>query len=223
MKIIDLSYPIQSGMPRFDAPWHPETSVRPLGHIAEVGRNTSQLNLGTHCGTHIDAARHFIPDGETIDQLPLEKLIGKVSIIDLSSLPFDHEVTPDDLAGIRLSARLLLRYDWSKYWGDPQFYHHYPYLGQAAARYLIDQGVRVLGMDTPSPDDSRIPLLSEEDSPLHKLLLGNGVTLIEYLTNLDKADLHTAYNLVALPLPVREGDGAPARVCLIPQHEEREL
>jgi kynurenine formamidase len=116
-----------------------------------------------------------------------------------------------ELAGSRPS-RLVIRYDWSSHWGSDDFYSRYPYLTDDACRFIVDIGIRVLGGDAPSPDDPRQSGPScDPDSPNHKLLLGAGVSLVEYLTNL-AAITANEFELVALPLRVRGGDGAPARV-----------
>jgi arylformamidase len=213
--VIDLTHLTHDGMITFDAPWHAETQIQQLGKIAQHGRNTSVFILGSHTGTHIDAAAHFETNGATIDEISLDKLIGEVQILDFTSLPEHYCLEAADLVGMKLSERVLFCFGWSRHWNTELFYKDYPYFGKSAAQALIDGGVKVIGMDTPSPDDSRTMLNSAEDSAIHKLLLSNDVTLIEYLNNLDVALTAPNRFLCALPLLVKDADGAPARVCLL--------
>lgn len=214
MRVIDLSHKIYSGMMKFNADWHIGTVILKRGTISVVGRNTLEIKIGSHAGTHIDAAAHFIENGETVDEIPLDKLIGPVKIVDFSFSPPDYRLETEDLRSIALSERVIFNFGWHKYWETEQYYKQYPYFSYDAAQYIINAGVKVLGLDTPSPDDSKTRLLSENDSIIHKLFLSQGVSLIEYLTNLEKADLTSNWNLCALPLPIRGGDGSPARVCI---------
>lgn len=215
MKIIDLTHPLHNGMIKFGAPWHVETDIRPLGTIVSTGRNTSVISIGSHAGTHMDAAKHFVADGESIDQVPLDKLIGPVTIVDFSDEVKNNYVTKEDLSGFAITKRMLFYFGWDRHWNTDRFYREYPYFSDEAAQYLVDGGAKVIGMDTPSPDDSAIVLQSEEDSKIHKLFLRQGVTLIEYLANLGQADPSLQWNLCALPLPVKDCDGSPVRACLI--------
>jgi arylformamidase len=211
-RVVDLTHKIHTGMMRFNADWHIRAEIRKNGDIASVGRNTSEIIIGSHTGTHIDAARHFIADGEAIDNIPLSKLIGAVQVSDFSHLPRDYALKVHDIQSLAISERVIFNFGWAKYWESDNFYKLYPHFSAEAAQYLVDSGVRLLGMDTPSPDDSKIELLSAEDSKIHKLFLSQGVILIEYLTNLDELS-GSGWHICALPLPISGGDGSPARVC----------
>lgn len=219
MRVIDLTHTIHTGMIRFNASWHSDTKISQLGHISDVGRNTSVIEIGSHAGTHVDAPRHFINAGQSIDEIPLEKLVGPVSIIDLSHKKEAECITIKDLNNLTITPRMLFYFGWSRYWDTPKFYSGYPFFESDAAQYLVDNGVTVVGMDTPSPDDSRITLLSDEDSMIHKLFLSQGVTIIEYLNDLDKA-IGDGWMLCALPLKLQGCDGSPSRVCVV-QMEDR--
>lgn len=218
-QIIDLTYFIESGMPRFGAYWHPEVVVEVMGVIEKEGRMTRKLQLGTHAGTHMDAATHFIAGGQTIDNVPCARFIGPVKIIDLTFLKENECVTRDMLQKLGTAERMLLRYGWGQYWKSDKFYKGWPFLSTEAAHYLVEKGVRLLGMDTPSPDDSRIDLSSglrgtEHDSPIHKILLGSGVTLLEYVANLEQVTDLEGWNISALPMKIKDSDGSPTRVVV---------
>jgi kynurenine formamidase len=112
---------------------------------------------------------------------------------------------------------VVLRFGWDRHWGTRRYYQDHPYLTKPAAQWLVERGVRLLGMDTPMPDDSRNGSSAAEDSPIHKILLGSGVILVEYLTNL-AAIRSDEIELIVLPLKVQGGDGAPVR-CVAVEHE----
>jgi arylformamidase len=198
----------------FPGPNHPLPEVIVLARHETQGRMTRRLVLGTHTGTHLDAPLHFIPGGAPVEAIALTSLVGPANVANLSDFKALEEVSSAALeralGGAPRHPRLLLRFDWSRRFGDLSFYSRSPYLSEDACRWLLDAGVNVLGMDTPSPDDPRHAQDNATDSPNHHLLLGAGVVLIEYLTNLDR--LSTEVFLVALPLPVEGADGAPMRV-----------
>ena len=214
MKIIDLSHSIKNNMPCFGAKWHITTLLEQMGTIKEVGRNTTKLVLGSHAGTHIDSPAHFIQDGRTIDQIPLEELVGKVTIVDFSHLKENHPIEPQMLSGIDITSKMIFYFDWAKKFKNADFYKNYPYFTQKTADFLIKNGVKLIGMDTPSPDDSRTKLGSEEDSIIHKKFLQNNVILIEYLNNLDQITDFEGWTLVAMPLKLENCDGSPARIFI---------
>ena len=216
-RIIDLTYPIHEGMTTFAAPWHPFVEITQLGRHGFEGRETRKIVMGSHTGTHCDAPRHFIAGGATIDQIPLDVFIGPAVVCDFSSASASRAITADELAdaiGERRPERVVLRYDWSDRYGTREYYTGHPYIDVHAAEWLVQRGVRLLGMDAPMPDNPRDGIGSGNDSPVHKALLGRGVVLVEYLCNL-RAIQKRDIQLIVLPLKLRDGDGAPARCVAI--------
>jgi kynurenine formamidase len=216
-RIIDLSYTIHEGMTTFPVHWHPAVEITHLGRHGIENRETRKLVLGTHTGTHCDAPRHFVPGGQTIDQLPLDTFIGPARLLDFSAMPDGSVVTRGDLADRLHDARpqrLVLRFGWDRHWGTRKYYKDHPFLADDAAEWLLRRGVKLLAMDTPMPDDPANGSSSANDSPVHKILLGGGMILVEYLTNLS-ALRRSTFELFVLPLKIRDGDGAPARVVAI--------
>ncbi|HEY1658173.1 MAG TPA: cyclase family protein [Candidatus Sulfotelmatobacter sp.] len=217
MKIIDLSLPIEEGMMTFPTHWHPVAEVTILGRHGVEGRETRKLVLGTHIGTHADAPRHFIPGGGTIDEVPLEILIGPATIADFSGCKALDEIDVPDLKqklGNKIPTRLILRTGWSQYFGNMKFYNEYPFLSENAAQWLVDNGVRLIAMDTPSPDNPAHSRGTAKDSPNHKVLLGAGVILVEYLTNLKSLSVPEV-ELIVMPLKLKGCDGSPARCVAV--------
>lgn len=214
MKIIDLTYPIEEGMLTFNAHWHPSVSVEQLGRIDVEGRESRKIVFGTHTGTHVDAPLHFIKNGRSIDQIPIEKLLGEITILDFSHLGENSVVTKDMLEGKKITTKMLFKFGWGKHWTQKKFYQGYPYFTKEAAEFLISKNVELLSYDTPSPDDSRIKLGTERDSEIHKIFLKNNIILVEYLANLEKIKEYDGWNISVNPLMIKGGDGSPARVYL---------
>lgn len=216
-RIVDLTYPIHEGMTTFPSHWHPVVEVTILGRHGIENRETRKVVLGTHTGTHCDAPRHFVPGGQTVDDLRLETLIGPAVVVDLSKSCPSQELDVADLEkelGRREVERLVLRFDWSDHWGTREYYTAHPFISEAAARWVVDRGVKLLAMDTPMPDNPANGWGSDRDSPNHKILLGSGVILVEYLCNLRELS-RSEIDLVVLPLKIKEGDGAPARCVAV--------
>ncbi len=217
MKITDLSLTIEEGMMTFPTHWHPVVEITILGRHGVEGRETRKLVLGTHIGTHADAPRHFIPQGKGIDQVPLDVLVGPAQVLNFTPCqPLQVIDIPDLEAklGGKVPPRIILRTDWSQYFGEMPFYTQYPFLSENAAKWLVDQGVRLIAMDTPSPDNPAHSRGTPKDSPNHKVLLGAGVVLVEYVCNL-KALTSAEVELVVLPLKLRDCDGSPVRCIAI--------
>lgn len=218
-KIVDLTHEIHEGMLTFNASWHTKVSIKILGRHEKEGRVTREMTLGTHAGTHTDAPLHFIVEGKSIDEIPLEKLVGQVTIVDFSDLSKDAEVTEKMLEKTAIGKKMLFKFGWGKHWNTDKFYHSYPFFSKEAAEFLVEKGVEMIALDTPSPDDSRIKLSgdilgSDRDSPIHKIFLQAGVVLVEYVANLEKLEDCENWNIVVAPLKIKGADGSPARVFL---------
>lgn len=165
--------------------------------------NVSKLELGVHSGTHVDAPSHFIDGASGTESLPLAALVGPAAVVDATGI--DGDIDEDALASLDLPAadRLLLKTTNSALWGEPSFTHDFIRLNGSGARYLIERGVRLIGID----------YLSIGDEDAHRELLGAGVVPLEGL-DLRGVD-PGAYQLVCLPLKLEGSDGAPARAILL--------
>ena len=212
--IHDLTMCIKEGMQTFSAPWHPVVEITQLGRHGIENRETRKILIGTHTGTHVDAPRHFIPNGATLDQVPLDTLCGKAKIINFSALPECYEICAQDLENAfesTFSERVIFRFDWDKKaLMTNRYYTHHPFLSLEAAEWLVKKKVKLVGMDTPQPDNPLHSRTSEKDAQIHKYLLGNGVILVEYLVGLD-AVRSTCVDFFAAPLKIENSDGSPAR------------
>src|SRR3989338_7285831 len=219
-RIVDLTFPIMEGMTTYPKHWHPVVEVSILGRHGIEGRETRKLILGTHTGTHLDAPRHFIENGITVDKILLETLVGPAQVIDLTWCGEKRKLEISDfekLIGNDNPERLVLKFNWCHHINSMKYYTDHPYLSIESAKWLLDKDLKLLAMDTPQPDNPFPDKNTKEDSPVHKVLLGGGVILVEYLHNLkslnkDKVDL------IVLPLKILEGDGSPVR-CIAVEDE----
>lgn len=217
MKIIDLTLMVEDGMYMPRAYWHPEVKFTVLGTHGKEGRMSRKIELGTHTGTHVDAPLHFLPQGETIENAPLETLIGDAQLIDISFVGPRHAITPADLekgtkSGIRCP-RVAVRTGWvERAWGTDVFGKDKPYFTKEAIQWLLDHNVSLLMIDTGDPD-SDDDFIVGKPAPIHVMLFTKGMTLIENMGNLDK--LPEFFKVIALPLKLKGCDAAPGRVVAI--------
>ncbi len=211
MSWIDLTLTIDNTCMTCGTAWHAAPSIARLGRLEEVGRNTSVITLGSHSATHLDAPLHFYNGTYGVDEIPLEKLCGSIRVTDLSHIPPGGCVCPGDLEGIAVAPKMLFKFGWYRNWKTPRYYQDYPYFELETLRYLTDNGLEMLAIDTPSPDTASA-IGKKEDSLGHKLLLGKQVVIVEYLNNTEQLEDGGNYEIVALPLKLKGSDGSPCRV-----------
>ena len=218
--VIDLSHPLSAATPPF--PGDPAVEIDVLDAIAGApadGRrhlNCSRVSTCIHCGTHMDAPFHFFADGRTIDQVPLEDCIGPAVCVThdawtaKASIEVPHLRPQQD--AIRKARRIILRTGWHRQWNRPGYFEDHPVISGQAAQWLVDLGVVLVGVDFPSVD--RAPY------PAHDVLLGNGLVIVENLTNLAKIP-DPVFELSAIPLAIAGRDGSPVRAFARPLPHER--
>jgi len=215
--ITDLTMNIEEGMQTFSTHWHPYVEITQLGRHGIENRETRKVILGTHTGTHMDAPRHFIRDGKTVVDIPLDQLVGKATIIDLSHAKSFQKIELDDVKqalGGDSVERLIIRFDWDNQLGTNRYYTDHPFLSKESCEWLVQNGCRLIALDTPQPDDPRNGYNSTNDSPNHKIFLGAGCVIVEYLVNLDRIR-NSVVEIVVAPLKIKDGDGAPVRCFVI--------
>jgi arylformamidase len=206
-RIYDISVPIRSGGLVY--PGNPEIEITLQQAVAKgAGANVSFVRFGSHTGTHADAARHFFDDGQTVDKIPLERLIGPALLL---SFPDDlRSVSAADLSNHDLKGRkrVLIRTRNSALLSQKEFVRDYTYLAPDGAQYLVDNGVELVGVDYLS-----IEQFHSGHHKTHRILLERSVVILEGL------DLSVPapgeYELICLPLRIEGCDGAPARAVLI--------
>ena len=207
MNIFDVTVAISEKMPIYagDPPAVVE-SAKQLS--AGESSNISRLAFGAHTGTHVDAPNHFIDGSRRIDQLDLEKLIGRCRLIRVADEV--QTIGPEHIGDIEGIERVLFKTKNSAYWNDSEFHSDFAHLSPAAADALVASNVKLVGIDYLS-----IERFHSGDHAVHKAFLSKEIVILEGL------DLRAVepgdYELICLPLKYvgGEGDGAPARVVLI--------
>ena len=206
-RIYDVSLPVRSGGLIY--PGNPEIAIEPQQAISRgAGANVSRISFGSHTGTHVDAAKHFFDDGQTVDQVELSKLIGPAILIAVDDGL--ASVTADDLKhhDIGTHTRVLIRTRNSSYNTENEFRQDYTFLAPDGAEYLVNNGVELVGVDYLSVEQ-----FHSGHHRTHLTLLGKSIVIVEGL-NL-KGIEPGEYEFICLPLRLEGLDGAPARAVLI--------
>jgi arylformamidase len=203
---IDVSVPLYSGMIHW--PTNPTVEIEPASSIAHGDTaNVSQISMGSHTGTHMDPPYHFIASGKTIDEMPLDAGIGYCRVIEIVD---PEAITAAELKQfeIRLGERILFKTANSSHdWPARAFAEDYVGVAPDAAQHLVESKVRLVGVDYLS-----VGPYGDRNPETHRALLGAGIWIIE---GLNLAALHPGrYELICLPLRIRQGDGAPARAIV---------
>jgi arylformamidase len=209
-RIHDITLPFSADFPVWpgDAP----IDVTPLLRIASGDTcNVTRISLPSHCGTHVDPPWHFVEDGARLDQIPIERWVGPCQVIQFADSVDRIEPAHLESASIApTTTRLLFKTRNSAHWQRKPitFATDYVALSSDAARWVIDRGLKLIGIDALS-----FELYDDAENSVHRAILGNDIVAIEGL-NLSGVD-PGFYDLVCLPLKLRDADGAPARVILL--------
>ncbi len=216
-KLIDLTMMIEEGMQTFCAHWHPFVEITQMGRHGIENRETRKIILGTHTGTHVDAPLHFVETGETVENIPLDCLVGPATVLDFSHAADFQEISVSDLEetiGSNPKERLIFRFDWDKRaLGTSRYYTDHPFLSEDACIWLVENGCRLIALDAPQPDNPVNGLGAEKDGVNHRILLGSNIIIVEYLIHLNLIKKKVV-DLVVAPLKIKGADGAPAR-CFV--------
>lgn len=207
MRVIDLSLAVNNDLPGAD--------ISVAKRLETEGWNATTLSLYSHCGTHMDAPRHFLPDGATLDQQDLSVCVGKASVVNLAPAEPKQLIGVEDLGefaeSIEPGARLLFRTDWYKRFGTPEYRNELPRISLALAEWLVERKVAMIGVEPPSVADvNNMPELTE----VHQTLFRGNVLIVEGLANLDQIATSTV-DFIALPMKITGGDGSPVRAIAI--------
>lgn len=201
MRLVDLTQVIESDMPVY--PGDRRTTITQTQYLDRDGYNNHQLETGMHSGTHIDGPMHLTESSEYIASLPLDSFIGTGRLLDVR-----HEsvikMKPEYEEIIEENSIVLLYTGYDQFYGTERYYKSHPVVDETLSGFLIERKVKMLGMDTPSPD--RYPF------PIHKSLLQNNIYLIENLTNLHELLGCDQFEVIALPLRIK-ADSSIARVA----------
>ena len=201
-------------------PGDPSPSFESYSTLQKDGVNLTKITMCSHTGTHVDAPRHFIRDGIGIDRIPLNKLIGEAYVADLSKKPIGSGITSKDLrreleTEIASDDIVAIYTGCSEHWGDKSINRDYTYLTEDAADYLVSKKVRAVGIDFLS-----VEKFKATEHLVHKTLLGNGIFIVESLSNALNQFVGQRILMICMPIKLRDGDGAPSRVVAVPIQED---
>ncbi len=230
-KVIDLTYPFDANTPYWPTakPFHFQRDawgVSPGGYWYAAG----SYSASEHGGTHLDSPIHFGQGKATVDQIPVQQLIGPAIVIDVAARAAqdpDYLVTADDVAAwekahgrIPAGSVAIVRTGWGRFWPDKRQYLgsdkprdasnlHFPGITRGAAEALLARNVEGVGIDTASIDFGQ-----SKDFMAHRILNGAGIYMLENLAHVEKLPV-TGASLIALPMKIAGGSGAPVRVIAI--------
>lgn len=208
MKIYDVTIAVSEIVPTF--PGDPKVNIDVCSAIANGdSANVSQICLGLHTATHVDAPNHFIEGTRRVDELDLYKLVGNCEVVELASDAMSIE--PHHVEKLEGVERVLFKTRNSEFWNEPEkgFRTDFTYISPAAAKSLVEQGVKLVGIDYLSVEE-----FGSNSFDTHITLLEKEVVIIE---GLDLREVPAGgYEMFCLPLKVvgGAGDGAPARTIL---------
>lgn len=219
MRLVDLSHPFSPGemnkKPE-NAP-EPDVTFETVKSIEKHGVNVLRISLGNHIGTHIDGPMHVIPGGMPLGNLPLETFYGPGVLV---NTPKGHngEVSVSDLEAnvpaIQQGDIVLIYTGWGDKLSSPDYPSFHPYLAEEGARWLVNKGVRMVGIDVSSVD---LPFSLRRENFKYgtlRILLENGIPVIHNLTNLTSI-LNKRVTVSAFPINFTGADSSPARVIAL--------
>jgi arylformamidase len=204
MRIYDVTVPLSKELVVYPGDPHVKINRRTKVNEDEAKYNLSRYSFSSHAGTHVDPPFHLIEGGITVDKLPLELLMGRARVVEVTAPCIDESVLEE--FDFTVDARVLFKTRNSYLWSQKTFVKDYVYMTPGAARSLVNDGIKLVGIDYLSVDKF------DGEPETHMALLSAGTIIIE---GLDLRDVEAGdYELICLPLKVKDGDGAPARVVL---------
>jgi arylformamidase len=218
-RLVDLTLPVVDSQGRFGL----ETEFDIAISFEDQNWQGSTFRMFAHTGTHVDAPIHFIRGSVGIDQVPLDQLIGRGWIFDLSDKGASEAITQRDLEardpGFLPGDIAVLRTDWTdKHWGTETFFAESPYLTTKAAAWLVENKAKAIVYDFSEEYVVRKPGFRGEECEVHHIILGNGLWNIEYVTGLGRLKSPST-TIVALPLKLVGLDASPARVIAFEEED----
>ena len=196
----DLSHTISDQMPCY--PGDLQVTLKQQAFYQIDGHNNFALSTGMHSGTHLDGLMHLTESLTRIAELPIELFAGKGLLVNVCG---QSEIDLPESAFDALSTGSIVLFytGFDQFFGKEEYYNTYPSISEATARHLVKKGVKMIGMDFPSPDYAPYNI--------HKILLGNNILILENLTNLASLLPYREFELLAFPLKI-EADSSPVRV-----------
>ena len=204
--LIDLTHPIHEDMPVYPGTEQPVISTG--CSIEQDGFLEKKITFYSHTGTHMDAPAHLIKGGKYLDQYDISRFYGSAIVVHLE-LNGDKSIDLGVLNPVENQLKntdfLLIHTGWSRYWGTDDYFANFPVLTQEAAEWVAGIGLKGIGLDVISADSA-----DTRTYPIHKILLGSDMVIVENLANLDQ--LHEgAFEFSCFPLHFQQADGSPIR------------
>ncbi|SDX84513.1 Kynurenine formamidase [Geodermatophilus africanus] len=226
MQIIDLSQDIYEGMKvypghlktvQFEHATHEETAPRFEGGFSF---QTTGFILNDNGPTHVDSFSHLdpTPGAETIDQMSLDLFYGPAVCLDVTGFQPNTDITAEDLDRIEAESPVQVQRGdivlfhtatWNRYVGDKRYLTDFPGLGESAAEWIVQRGVKTFGVDSPTPDNP-----ASRTYPVHMMCRREHITHYENLANLDQV-VDRRFTFVGFPLKVRGAHGGPTRAVAL--------
>jgi arylformamidase len=210
LQIVDLTQEIDECIQVF--PGSPRVSLLQWSNYETHKFASEAIFCSTHVGTHIDAPYHFNMSGSTVEKISLEKLIvqDKIKVLKIEKKD-DEKIEIDDLKNheIMENDSILINTNWSKNKDLDKYFSNSPGLSKAAANYLAEIKINLIGIDSPNIDPA-----TDNEFSSHKIFSESNILVIENLMNLDKL-LNSRFTLIALPLKLKNCSGAPIRAVAI--------
>ena len=211
MKIYDLSIPIKSSMVVWPGQQKPKITVKTNSKADDV--SITHFTLVSHNGTHVDAPKHFIKSGKTVDKLDNNKIVGGCKVLDLTNFfktggPAEIGWAHFGAIKVRKGDRILIKTGNYKFLEGKKFTKDYISLSADAAKNLAKRGISLIGIDYFGIEKN-----GNEGHPVHKHLLEAGIVIVEGLNLKDVPK--GEYILACAPLKLEGADASPARVFLI--------
>jgi kynurenine formamidase len=215
MRIVDLTVPIGKDT------YSPPSVNQPIA-VKEYHKEpgfwmVSEITMMLHAGSHVDFTKHYTKNGETAENVDLDRTCGEAVIIDLAAVEEDHDITPDDLASaapeIGSGDIVLIRTGWSdRAWGEfPRYYLGSPSCTPEAASWLVDTGAKAVGFDCFPERAAKKQSYRPDEFVVHEIIGDSGAVLMQSLTNLKALPSDRRFLFFAAFLKVKGGEGAPAR------------
>lgn len=203
MKYIDLTHTFTDNMPVY--PGDPAATLSQAAAIASEGYTDHLLHTHMHVGTHMDAPLHMIPGGQKMHELSLEKFFGRGVLLDARG---QSQITAATIGDRQIQAGdiVLIYTGFGSVYREAKYYEAQPTVSEEFAEKMVELGVKVVGMDILGPD--------QPPFPTHKILLGNGILIVENLANLDQLLEVQEFEIVALPVKLA-ADAAPVRIVAV--------
>lgn len=194
---IDLTLPLDNQTPVF--PGSAKLTITQGSTINQTGFNEKIISFPSHISTHIDAPIHMVSSGKTLTDYPIDTFIGEAILLDVRG---QMEVN-DDVKDVRKNDIVFFFTGYNQHIYESEYYENNPILGEKTAQRLIEKKIKIIGIDSFTPDNSPYRI--------HKMFLKNDILIVENLTHLEKIT-KKRFRCYIFPLKIQDADGAPCRV-----------